>query len=197
MSKSRVEAFTDGVLAIVITIMVLELRDPEGSTFAALAGIGTTFLTYLLSFVYVGIYWSNHHHLFQVVSTVHGGVLWANLHLLFWLSLIPFTTGWMDNTHFATAPVVLYGVNLLACALAWSLLEHSLVVSEQNQHLTRAVGTGRKELISIASYSVTIVVSFFSAWVGLALYALMAALWLVPDRRVEREVSRTQDPLES
>ena len=193
MPKSRVEAFTDGVLAIIITIMVLELHDPQGSSFAALAQVGTTFLTYLLSFVYVGIYWSNHHHLFQLVTTVHGGVLWANLHLLFWLSLIPFTTGWMDDTHFATAPVVLYGADLLACALAWQVLERSLVASPDNRHLGRAVGTSHKEWLSLAGYAAAIGASFVSVWVGVGLLALMAVLWLVPDRRFEREATVTRE----
>ena len=187
MPTNRLEAFSDGVLAIIITIMVLELRAPEEPTFEALGAIATSVLTYLLSFVYVGIYWNNHHHLFQVVGRVTGGVLWSNLHLLFWLSLLPFTTSWMDESGFATAPTVVYGVDLLMCALAWYVMQATILRAEDEQHRLRAaLGTDLKGKLSPVVYVVGIALCFVAGWIGVVLYSLVACAWLVPDRRFER-----------
>ncbi|MCE1236589.1 MAG: TMEM175 family protein [Hyphomicrobiales bacterium] len=187
MHKGRLEAFSDGVLAIVITIMVLELKVPHGADFAALAGLAPVFLAYVLSFVYVGIYWNNHHHMFQAVGGVDGSALWANLHLLFWLTLVPFVTDWMGENHFAPLPVALYGVVLIAAAIAYTIL--AVVLRRRHAKdsaFARAFGHGGKEIVSMGLYAVAIGFAFVWPFVSLALYALVAAIWLVPDRRFER-----------
>jgi uncharacterized membrane protein len=186
MRTSRLEAFSDGVLAIVITVMVLELRRPEDATLQALGDSATGFLTYALSFVYVGIYWSNHHHMFQVVDRVGGAVLWANLHLLFWLSLFPFTTAWVDEFHFATTPMITYGVNLLMAAIAYYVLQQVIFRGEGGLRLRRALGRDVKGKISPLLYITGIALAFGSPWLALATYTAVAVMWLVPDRRVER-----------
>ena len=194
MPTSRIEAFSDGVLAILITIIVLELKVPEEATFHGLADVATSLLTYLLSFVYIGIYWNNHHHFFHLIQRVGGGVLWANLHLLFWLSLIPFTTAWMDETDFATAPVVVYGIDLLACAVAWYTMQLAVLrVEGAGSALRQALGRDVKGKVSPALYVAGIVLSFVASWIGIAFYTLVAVLWLIPDRRVERHMTASGD----
>ncbi len=186
MKTSRLEAFSDGVLAIIITIMVLELHVPEGAALADLGDSATGFLTYLLSFVYLGIYWNNHHHMFQLVHRINGGVLWANLHLLFWLSLYPFTTAWMDETHVARTPLVVYGVNLLAAAVAYYVLQLAIFRSEgPHSLLKQAVGSDRKGKMSPVLYLLGIGSAFVHPALALAFFILVAVLWLVPDRRME------------
>ncbi len=194
MPTSRIEAFSDGVLAILITIMVLELQVPEEATFHGLAGVTTSLLTYLLSFVYIGIYWNNHHHFFHLIKRVGGPVLWANLHLLFWLSLIPFTTAWMDETDFATAPVVVYGIDLLACAVAWYVMQLAVLrVEGPDSALRQALGRDAKGKLSPFLYVAGIALTFVASWIGVALYTLVAVIWLVPDRRVERLMTAPGD----
>ena len=194
MTTSRLEAFSDAVLAIIITIMVLELDVPREPTLHALAESATELLTYLLSFVYLGIYWNNHHHLFQLVDRVRGGVLWANLHLLFWLSLVPFTTAWMDE-HFGTTPVMIYGVNLLLAALAFLLLQLSVMrAGGPDNALRQALGRDIKGKISAVIYLFGIVGSLLWVWVGIAAYVLVAAIWLVPDRRLEHYIDANKEP---
>jgi len=183
---SRLEAFSDGVLAIIITIMVLELNVPEEPTLHALGESATGFLTYGLSFVYVGIYWNNHHHMFQVVDAISGTVLWANLHLLFWLSLFPFSTAWMDETDFARTPTIVYGVNLLLAALAYTLLVQTIYRGPSGGKLRRALGPDLKGKLSPMVYLTGILLCLVSPVVGLATYTIVAIIWLVPDRRVER-----------
>ncbi len=186
MRTSRLEAFSDGVLAIIITIMVLELHVPTEPTLHALGESTTGFLTYLLSFVYLGIYWNNHHHMFQVVEHVDGLVLWANLHLLFWLSLYPFTTAWMDETELARTPLVVYGVNLLAAAVAYYLLQLSILRLPSGAPLRRALGRDLKGKSSPVIYIAGILLAFVNGWLAVACYVAVAVIWLVPDRRVER-----------
>ena len=186
MRTSRLEAFSDGVLAIVITVMVLELRVPDEATWHALGGSATGFLTYALSFVYVGIYWNNHHHMFQVVTEVSGGVLWPNLHLLFWLSLFPFTTAWLDEQHFATVPMVVYGLNLLAAAIAYYVLQQAIFRCPGGEGLRTALGRDLKGKLSPVLYVSGILLTVVTPWLGLAVYTVVAVMWLVPDRRVER-----------
>ncbi len=187
MGKGRVEAFSDGVIAILITIMVLEMKVPSGETLAALVPVVPVFLSYVLSFVYLGIYWNNHHHLLHTVRRVTGPMLWANLHLLFWLSLVPFATGWMGANHFAPLPTALYGAVLLAAALAYYLLQLVIIRSHGPQSLlARAVGADWKGKASPLVYIVAIAASFVSAHAAQALYVLVALVWLVPDRRIER-----------
>jgi uncharacterized membrane protein len=186
MITTRLEAFSDGVLAIIITIMVLELHVPEEPTLGALQGVATGFLTYLLSFVNIGIYWNNHHHLFHLVDRVTGTVLWANLHLLFWLSLIPVSTAWMDESGFARTPVVTYGVNLTMAALAYTILEQAIYRAEGGHRARQALGKDWKGKASIGLYLLGIALTFVASWLGLACYVVVAILWLVPDRRVER-----------
>jgi TMEM175 potassium channel family protein len=194
MRTGRLEAFSDGVLAIIITIMVLELQVPEHPTWASLSHSITGLLTYLLSFVYVGIYWSNHHHLFQLAERVNGAVLWANLHLLFWLSLYPFTTSWMDESDVAQIPVLVYGLNLLAAAIAFYGLQRTIVAAEgPNSRLRLALGNDVKGKISPAIYTLGIFSTFIAPSLGLALFALVAGIWLVPDRRMERFIAAGQD----
>jgi uncharacterized membrane protein len=189
MGKGRLEAFSDGVVAIIITIMVLELRVPHEATFAALRPVLPVFLCYVLSFVYVGIYWSNHHHMLHVTRRVDGTILWANLHLLFWLSLIPFVTAWMGENHFESAPSALYGGVLLMSALAYSLLQREIVVREgRDSLLARAVRRDFKGKISPVLYAVAIPLAYVSPWISGGLYVAVALMWLVPDRRIERVV---------
>ena len=190
MSKSRVEAFSDGVLAIIITIMVLELAVPHGDSLSALRPLIPIFLIYVLSFVHLGIYWNNHHHLLQATRQVDGRVLWANLHLLFWLSPIPFVTGWMGENEFAAWPVALYGTILLFSAIAYFILSQTLVsIHDRDSILATAVGRDFKGQISVAIYLVAIPLAFVSAWIAGGLYVAVAIMWLVPDRRTERTLA--------
>ena len=186
MGKNRLEAFSDGVLAIIITIMVLELKVPHGETFDAIVPLLPVFLSYVLSFVYVGIYWNNHHHMLHTVNRVSGAVLWANLHLLFWLSLFPFATGWMGENHFAARPSALYGFVLLMAAAAYWLLQQTIIACQgPDSLLRRAVGSDWKGKLSPVLYIVAIVSTHWSSWIAPAIYAAVALLWLVPDRRIE------------
>jgi uncharacterized membrane protein len=189
MVKGRVEAFSDGVVAIIITIMVLELKVPEGVDLADLKPVLPVFLSYILSFIYVGIYWNNHHHLFQAAKTVNGAILWANLHLLFWLSTVPFVTAWMGRNPLAVAPVALYGAVLFMNAIAFTLLTSLLVRHEgSDSSLAKAIGADFKEKISLTIYAVGIGLAFFQPIISLALYVVVAAIWFIPDRRVERQL---------
>ena len=194
MPTNRLEAFSDGVLAIIITIMVLELRVPHEPTLAALRGLTPVFGSYVLSFVFLGIYWNNHHHLFQIAERVSGGVLWANLHLLFWLSLVPFVTAWMGENGFARLPVALYAVVLLMSGAAFNLLQTSILrVPDANARLREAVRIGTKEKLSVAAYLLAIPAALFvHPAVAGALFVGVAAMWLVPDRRIERAVVDAQ-----
>ena len=193
MGKGRFEAFSDGVLAIIITIMVLELKVPHGDTLAALAQQWPVFLSYVISFIYVGIYWNNHHHLLHATSTVTGGMLWANLNLLFWLSLFPFTTGWMGENHFAPVPSAIYGVVLLMAALSWYILQVVIVRSQgPDSLLGHALGSDWKGRLSPAMYIAGIVAAFCVTGLAQLLYAVAALIWLVPDRRIERELEHRQ-----
>ena len=190
MGKTRIEAFSDGVLAIIITIMVLEMKVPHDVTAEALQKLWPVFLSYVLSFIYVGIYWNNHHHMLHATSRVSGSMLWANLHLLFWLSLIPFTTGWMGENHFAATPTALYGVVLLLAAIAYWILERLIIASQgPDSVLRKAVGRDWKAQISPVLYAVAIPMAFVSRWVSLGLYVVVALLWLVPDKRIEKALS--------
>jgi uncharacterized membrane protein len=187
MGKGRLEAFSDAVIAIIITIMVLELRGPEEIDLAALRPLIPTFLSYLLSYIYLGIYWNNHHHLFQVVQRVNGNVLWANLHLLFWLSLFPFATAWVGEHPFTALPVALYGGVLMLAAIAYFILTRVLLDHhEKDSTLAIAIGRDTKGKLSVVIYAVAIALSFINPWISCALYCGVAALWLVPDRRIER-----------
>lgn len=198
MEKNRLEAFSDGVMAIIITIMVLEFKTPGTPDWAGLASIFPTLLSYLLSFIYVGIYWNNHHHMIKLATDVSGGILWANLHLLFWLSLVPFMTRWMDESGFATVPVFIYGVNLLMTAMAYTVLQKALVRRQgKDGPLATALGTSVKERISPVIYLAGCALTFFSPLLGLAAYAAVAAIWLVPDRRLERALLDTTGPAPS
>ncbi len=188
MSKGRLEAFSDGVLAVIITIMVLELRAPAEGTLAALRPLLPKFLSYILSFIFIGIYWSNHHHLWQAVKSVNGSVLWANLHLLFWLSLIPFVTSWMGE-HFITTPVALYGVVLWFSGLAYYIMVRILISHHGDDSvLAEAIGKDEKGLRSLYLYSAAIVLAFLSPWLAAALYVAVAIMWLIPDRRIENKL---------
>ena len=190
MRKNRLEAFSDGVIAIIITIMVLELKVPHGAEFAALKPLLPVFLGYVLSFIYVGIYWNNHHHLLHAARHVSGGIMWANLHLLFWLSLIPFVTGWMGENHFAALPTALYGVVLLRAAVAYVILQKAIVATlGRDSALATALGSDWKGKVSLACYVAAIGLAFVNQWLSDALYVLVAAMWLLPDRRVERAVT--------
>lgn len=194
MSKGRLEAFSDGVLAIIITIMVLELRVPEEPTLEALRPRVPKFLSYVLSFVFIGIYWNNHHHLFQAVRQVNGRVLWANLHLLFWLSLVPFVTAWMGETHFDSLPVAAYGVVMLAAGCAYFILTQVLMVHHGPESaIARAVGHDHKGQVSVGLYALAIPMAFLQWWIACALYAFVAIMWLVPDWRIERILSRHEE----
>ncbi len=190
MSKSRMEAFSDGVLAIIITIMVLEMSAPARAEIAALQELIPTFLSYTLSFVFLGIYWNNHHHLLQAVKRVDGRVLWANLHLLFWLSLVPFVTAWMGQNNFAPWPMALYGVVLVFAAVAYFILVRALIALHGSESpLAIAVNRDFKGKVSVVIYVIAIPLAFVSAWLAGALYVLVALIWLAPDRRIERTLS--------
>jgi uncharacterized membrane protein len=189
MKTTRLEAFSDGVIAIIITIMVLEMKVQHGEDLAALSPLLPVFLSYVLSFVYVGIYWNNHHHLFQAVEHVNGTILWANLHLLFWLSLFPFVTGWMGENHFATWPVALYGVVLMMAALAYYVLVRALVAEHgHGSTIATAVRTDYKGLVSIAVYALAVPLTFVNRWIGCALYVVVALMWFIPDPRIEKKI---------
>jgi uncharacterized membrane protein len=192
MHKGRIEAFSDGVIAIVITILVLELKVPHGAEWAAIAPLAPAFGSYVLSFIYLGIYWNNHHHMFQAATHVNGLVLWANLHLLFWLSLIPFVTGWMGENEFGRIPVALYGADLLMAGFAYNLLERTLIAAQgKESRLRMAVGAEIKGWISVALYVAGILAaSFWTPWISLGLYVLVALMWLIPDRRIERVLGK-------
>lgn len=190
MGKGRIEAFSDGVIAIIITIMVLELKVPHGATLDVLLPLAPVLLSYVLSFIYIGIYWNNHHHLYHAVSRVSGGVLWANLHLLFWLSLMPFATAWMGENHFATIPVAAYGVILFMCAIAYSILVRCLISHhKENAALAAAIGSDRKGWLSLALYAIGFGLAFLHPWLGFAVYVGVALIWFVPDRRIERHAN--------
>jgi TMEM175 potassium channel family protein len=190
MKKGRLEAFSDGVIAIIITIMVLELRIPHGADWEALRPIVPVFFTYVLSFVYLGIYWNNHHHMLYVTDRINGKILWANMHLLFWLSLIPFVTGWMGENHFAPLPTAVYGVVLLAAAIAYYTLQ-KLIIAYQgpNSKLKAAVGKDIKGKLSPVIYLLAILLAFVNQWVSDGLFVLVALMWLIPDRRIESKLS--------
>ncbi|HZT63131.1 MAG TPA: TMEM175 family protein [Burkholderiales bacterium] len=195
MNKGRLEAFSDGVIAVIITIMVLELKVPHDADPEALVPLVPVFLSYVLSFVYVGIYWSNHHHMFHAVHHVNGAILWANLHLLFWLSLVPFVTGWMDETHFAPLQVAAYGVVLLLSASAYTILTRVLVAEHGKDSLiAKALGSDFKGNISLAIYVVAIAIAFWQRWITCVLYAVVAAIWLIPDRRFEKLLQEKSKP---
>ena len=190
MSKGRMEAFSDGVIAILITIMVLEMKVPEGAELAALRPIIPVFLSYVLSFVFLGIYWNNHHHLLQATKAINGAVLWANLHLLFWLSLVPFVTGWMGENNFAAWPVALYGIVLVFAGLAYFLLTLVLVRHHgQDSDIATALGSGFKEKASVVIYAIAIPLAFVHSWLAGGLYVVVAIMWLIPDRRIEKVLS--------
>jgi uncharacterized membrane protein len=185
MNKGRLEAFSDGVLAIIITIMVLELKIPHGSDFSAIRPLFPVFLTYVLSFIYIGIYWNNHHHLVQTMKQVNAQILWANLHLLFWLSLVPFATGWMGENHFAPLPTAVYGLVLLCAALAYEILQYSIMKHHGPDHvLVSAVGKDWKGKLSLALYLLAIPLAFVMQWISDLFYIAVAAMWLIPDRRI-------------
>lgn len=189
MNKGRLEAFSDGVLAVIITIMVLEMKSPHGAEPAALRPIIPVFMSYVLSFVYIGIYWNNHHHLLHATQRVNGKTLWANLHLLFWLSLVPFTTAWMGENHFAAWPVAIYGMVLLLAGFAYYILSRVLIkIHGENSILATSLGRDRKTKLSIAIYAIAIPWAFVQPWVSGACYVIVAIAWLIPDRRIERKL---------
>ena len=190
MSKTRLEAFSDGVMAIIITILVLELKVPHGEDLAMLKPLLPVFLGYVLSFVYVGIYWNNHHHMLHACKRVSGAALWANLHLLFWLSLLPFVTGWMGENHFAQLPTALYGGVLLMAAVGYWILQRTLIAAEGTDSvLARAIGSDRKGNVSVLIYAVAIPLAFFNPWFAQACYAIVALMWLIPDTRIEKALA--------
>jgi uncharacterized membrane protein len=189
--KDRLEAFSDGVIAILITIMVLELKIPQRSNWIALRGVAPVFLTYVLSFVNLGIYWNNHHHLLQVTERINGGILWANLHLLFWLSLVPFFTGWMGGNNFAALPTAAYGVVMLLAAIAYYVLQTGIVAEHgPDSTLASALGRDLKGKISPVIYTVAIPLAFVNRWIAVGLYVVVALMWLIPDRRLEVRIAR-------
>ena len=191
MQKNRLEAFSDGVIAIIITIMVLEMKVPHGTDLAALRPLLPVFSSYVLSFIYVGIYWNNHHHLLHATQQVSAPILWANLHLLFWQSLIPFVTGWMGENHFAALPTALYGFVLLMAAIAYMILQTAIVAKQgRDSLLAGAFGRDWKGKLSLAFYALAIGLAFVNRWLAGALYVLVAAMWLIPDRRIERVLSK-------
>jgi len=190
MERNRLEAFSDGVIAIIITIMVLEMKVPHGTDLNALKPILPKFLSYVLSFIYVGIYWNNHHHMLQTAKGVHGGILWANLHLLFWLSLFPFATGWTGENHFAALPTAAYGAVLFMAAVAYYILQRTLIAHQgRDSLLAKAVGTDWKGKLSPVLYLTAIGLAFVNVWVANAIYVAVAAMWFIPDRRIERRVA--------
>ena len=193
MPKARLEAFTDGVIAVIITIMVLEMKVPHEPTLAALLLLWPVFLAYLLSFIYVGIYWNNHHHLMHVVHHIDGTVLWANLHLLFWLSLVPFVTGWMSENHFAPLTVALYGAVLLLCGFSFVMLTRCLVtIHGPDSVIARSLREDRKGQLSVVIYACAIPLAFLHWWIAFGLYALVAAMWFIPDRRIEKRADHRE-----
>jgi len=190
MTKTRLEAFSDGVIAILITIMILELKIPHGTTWSALVPVLPSFLTYVLSYIYLGIYWTNHHHMIHATERISGGVLWANLHLLFWLSLVPFTTGWMGENHNAPLPTAVYGVVLVFAAIAYTILQTTIIARQgPDSKLALAVGSDRKGKISIILYLIAIPAAFLHQLISDALYITVALIWLVPDRRIEARLN--------
>src|SRR2546423_946777 len=193
MGTNRLEAFSDGVIAVAITIMVLEMKVPHGDDLGTLVPVVPVFLTYVLSFVYLGIYWSNHHHMLHATRNVTGSMLWANLHLLFWLSLVPFATGWMGENHFAAAPCALYGVVLLMAAIAYLILQQLIIASQgPDSIIKKAIGGDWKGKLSPLAYAIAIPAAFRWQWLSLSLYVFVAALWLVPDRRIENVLRNAQ-----
>jgi uncharacterized membrane protein len=190
VSKGRLEAFSDGVIAILITIMVLELKVPHGVDLEALRSLRPVFLTYVLSFVFLGIYWNNHHHMLQLVDRINWRILWANLHLLFWLSLVPFATGWMGENHFASLPTAVYGVVLLLAGVAYLVLQRAIIAAQgPGSRLAKAVGEDAKGKASAALYAAAIPLAFVGSWISHAIYVLVALIWLVPDPRIESRVA--------
>lgn len=193
MGKNRLEAFSDGVIAIIITIMVLEMKVPHGETVDALLPLFPVFLSYILSFIYVGIYWNNHHHMLHTVKRVSGSVLWANLHLLFWLSLFPFATGWLGENHFAALPSALYGMVLLMAACAYFILQHAIISSEGEKSLLKAaVGQDRKGKASLVLYIIAVIAAFWLTWVAHLIYIAVAIMWLIPDQRIENTFQESE-----
>jgi uncharacterized membrane protein len=189
MGKGRLEAFSDGVLAIIITIMVLEIKVPHGDILEDLKPLLSIFMSYVLSFVYIGIYWNNHHHLMHVVHKVSGAVLWSNIHLLFWLSLVPFATAWMGENHFSKWPVILYGFILMMAGVAYYILAHCLTgIHGKDSALAQALGKDKKGLLSIILYIAGIGFSFLNPWIGFSIYIIVAAIWFIPDRRIEKKI---------
>jgi len=188
VSKGRLEAFSDAVIAILMTIMVLELKVPLGTDWRAFEPIVPVFLTYVLSFVMLGIYWNNHHHMFQMTDRINGAMLWANMHLLFWLSLVPFVTGWMGENHFAPLPTAVYGAVLLLSAIAYTILFRVIIAHQGNKRLAAAVGKDTKGLMSMLFYAAAIPLAFVNQWIADGLYVLVALIWLVPDRRIESKL---------
>jgi uncharacterized membrane protein len=194
MGKARLEAFSDGVLAIIITIMVLELKVPHSYELSALNPLLPIFLSYVLSFLYIGIYWNNHHHMLHTVDRISGGILWANLHLLFWLSLFPFATGWMGENHFAPIPTALYGAVLLMAAIAYWILQRTIIARQGDRSLlARAIGRDLKGKSSPLFYAIAIPAAFVNPWVSQVLYVSVALLWLIPDRRIERVMAERKE----
>jgi uncharacterized membrane protein len=194
MNKTRLEAFSDGVIAIIITIMVLELKVPHGSDLALLKPLIPVFLSYVLSFIYLGIYWNNHHHMLHTVKNVNGSILWANLHLLFWLSLVPFTTEWLGENHYAPMPVAIYGIVLLMAAIAYYILQLRILKTQgKDSLLAKAIGNDLKGKISPLLYLIGIVASFFYTWIAGAMYILVAVIWLIPDKRIEQRFGKNQE----
>lgn len=192
MNKGRLEAFSDGVIAILITIMVLELKIPHGADWGALRPLLPVFLTYILSFVFLGIYWNNHHHMLHATKQINGKILWANLHLLFWLSLVPFVTGWMGENHFAPLPTAIYGVVLLLAAIAYTILQNLIVrQAGANDKLAAAVGKDVKGKLSLVFYLLAIPLAFVNQWISDVLYILVAMMWLIPDKRIESKLYET------
>ena len=196
MGKGRLEAFSDGVLAIIITIMVLEMKVPHANTPEALKPLLPVFISYVLSFIYIGIYWNNHHHLMHVVHKVTGAVLWSNIHLLFWLSLVPFATAWMGENHFSKWPVILYGFILMMAGVAYYILAHCLTaVHGKDSTLAKAIGKDKKGIISVILYIAGIACSLFiHPWIGFSIYVVVAAIWFIPDRRIEKKIEGEQHP---
>lgn len=192
MQKNRLEAFSDGVIAIIITIMVLELKVPHGAQLAELRPLLPVFLSYILSFIYVGIYWTNHHHMLHMVHRISGVILWGNLHLLFWLSLIPFVTGWLGENHFTPLPTALYGFVLLMCAIAYVILQRLIIGSQgERSPLKHAVGRDWKGKVSMLLYAASVPLAMVSPWISHTIYVLVAIMWLIPDTRIEKEFDRT------
>ncbi len=187
MNKGRMEAFSDGVVAILITIMILELRPPAGFTIASLGPVVPSLLAYILSYVFIGIYWSNHHHMLQVTDRINGGILLANLHLLFWLSLVPFATAWLGHNYTQPVPTAMYGAVLIMCAVAYTILQTAIIAEQgRDSRLARAIGTDRKGVVSLLCYATAIPAAFFHPWISDVLFVAVALMWLVPDSRIER-----------